>query len=234
MDIRKYSVNDIDNTQKNIMYEMYTRTYLENKQELWFSNTDRLFNKYPCFLTIGDKYTKFYVMYQLMKKYNKISLIAHDGSPEAKAELMNMLHELLSSGGYILEAAEKVSWALRKKNTPRFRELTDIEQALDIDINNPNADTIEINSEFKYGANDLGIQQHIRSHKDSKSGKIYRNADTLFGNPTISCDFNGDNTCTRTCNSNNGGKKRYSKKKKNKHANNKSKKYKKKMMKKKK
>jgi|LakMenEpi03Aug12_release.lakeMendotaPanAssembly.Ray.scaffolds.fasta_scaffold517332_1 hypothetical protein len=221
MDIKKYSVTDIDDTQKQLMYDMYYTTYTSNKQEIWFNNKERLFQKYPCFLTIGNKYTEFYVMYQLMKNYNKISLICHNGTTDAKTQLMDMLSELLKSGGYILEATDAVSWVLRKKATPHFSEIEAITKALDIDLNNPKADTIEINTNFVYNENkkdnnNISIQQHIRSHIDSKSGNVYKNTDTLFGNPNISCNFTND-SCDRECIMKNEGgkiKKRKSKKKK--------------------
>ena len=53
---------------------MYAKTYTDAGQNLWFTTTDELFDKYPCFITFtGDnKHLVVYAMFQKKKFVNNV------------------------------------------------------------------------------------------------------------------------------------------------------------------
>jgi hypothetical protein len=219
MNITKININDLNEEQKKEVYDMYVKTYTFGKQDIWFKTSDRLFAKYPCLITVDNQYNRFYIMYQLMSNYNKISLIAHDLTRESITELFSMLSHLLNGNGYIMEAAGAVSWKLRQLKTKFFDTKERIENVLDINPNDDKSDKISINTEFLYDTdyyktkqeidiqkNNINLNYHYtRSHIDSKTGTIYTNNDTLFGNPDVICDFERSLDCFRKCKNLDGG-----------------------------
>lgn len=230
MNITKININNLNEVQKQEVYNMYVNTYTFGKQDIWFKTPDRLFAKYPCLITVDNQYNRFYIMYQLMSNYNKISLIAHDLTRESISELFSMLSYLLNGNGYIMEAAGAVSWKLRQLKTKFFDTKERIENVLDINPNDDKSDKISINTAFLYDTdyyktkqeidiqkNNMNLNYHYtRSHIDSKTGTIYTNNDTLFGNPDFICDFKGNLDCFRECKTLNGGMYLSNKLKKNK------------------
>jgi len=191
--IDKFYTKNLSATARAKMYAMYVKTYTDAGEELWFKNTEQLFSRYPCFLTINNSQDKAYVMYQFKSKFNKISLVCHDSSPEGKALVIELLVKLLSSPGYILEAAGAVSWVLRKQGVPVISDKRDIENALDITPENKN-DTIVMNT--KFSMIDKYEQNYKRIFIDS-SGSKYTSEDTLFG--LAPCKFNTNSCVGNTC-----------------------------------
>ena len=200
--IDKFYTKKLSAAARTKMYAMYAKTYTDAGQELWFKNAEELFGRYPCFLTINNSQEKAYVMYQFKSKFNKISLVCHDSSPEGKALVVDLLVKLLSSPGYILEAASAVSWVLRKKGVHVISEKQDIEKALDITPENHN-DVIVMNPNFSM--TDKNQQSYKRIFTDN-SGKQFTSEDTLFG--LAPCKFNTNSCvgnmcaakkCTRKC-----------------------------------
>jgi hypothetical protein len=191
--IDKFYTKKLSAAERAKMYAMYAKTYTDAGQELWFKNADELFSRYPCFLTINNSQIKAYVMYQFKSKFNKISLVCHDSSPEGKALVVELLVKLLSSPGYILEAASAVSWVLRKQGVPVISDKRDIEKALDITPENKN-DVIVMNPNFSM--KDKNQQSYKRIFTDS-SGKQFTSEDTLFG--LAPCKFNTNSCVDNTC-----------------------------------
>jgi hypothetical protein len=187
--INKFYTKNLSNDAREKMYAMYAKTYTDAGQSLWFKNADALFSRYPCFLTINNSQEKAYVMYQFKSKFNKISLVCHDSSPEGKNLVVELLVKLLSSPGYILEAASAVSWVLRKKGVPVMTNKNDIEKALNIVPENK-SDVIVMNPDFSM--NNKTQQSYKRIFTDS-NGKQFTSEDTLFG--LVPCKFN-TNWCT--------------------------------------
>jgi hypothetical protein len=209
--IDKFYTKKLSAAARAKMYAMYAKTYTDAGQELWFKNAEELLSRYPCFLTINNSQDKAYVMYQFKSKFNKISLVCHDSSPEGKALVVELLVKLLSSPGYILEATGAVSWVLRKQGVSVIGDKHDIENALDITPENKN-DVIEMNSNFSM--TDKTQQSYKRIFTDS-SGKQFTSEDTLFG--LAPCKFNTNSCvgnlcaakkCTRKCVAVNGGKRK--------------------------
>jgi len=219
MNITKININNLTEQEKQQVYDMYVNTYKFGKQDIWFKTPERLFSKYPCLITVDNQYHRFYIMYQLMINYNKISLIAHDLNKDSIIKLFSMLSYLLNDNGYIMEAAGAVSWKLRQLKTKFFNTKEKIETVLDIDPKDEKSDKISINTEFLYDTDHYKTKEEIdtqkknmnlnyhytRSHIDSKNGTIYTNNDTLFGNPDVICDFEGNRDCFRKCKTLNGG-----------------------------
>lgn len=213
MNITKITVSELSQEEKNKIYDMYINTYTYGKQDIWFNTQKKLFKKYPCLITVNNQYDKFYIMYQLMNNYNKISLIAHNLLNDSITELFSMLCHLLNNGGYIMEASGAISWKLRKLKTNYFNTKESIETALDINPNKKNSNKITINPDFLYATNtysnnaEIKIQKqnmklnyyYSRTYINSKTGKIYTKYETLFGNPDSICSFEGKLDCSRDC-----------------------------------
>ena len=194
--IPKYSLTDED---KTALFEMYRKTYTSAGQDLWFKTVDQLFGyqRYKCVVTLDDRSNmrRAFIMFQFKKRYNKISLVCQDGSPDGKALVMDILKILLSSPGYCLEASGAVSWVLQKANVPRIEAKDKIEEALDITPGNKN-DYIEMNPNFSPLA-DKSAQAYTRHYTDTSTQKEYVTSDTLFG--TVGCIYEEEENCSRTC-----------------------------------
>lgn len=186
-----FYTKNLSNDMIEKMYEMYAKTYTDAGQELWFKNAEELMRRYPCFLTLNNRYEKAYIMYQFKKRFNKISLVCHDSTPEGKKLVIDLLVKLLSIPGYILEASSAVSWVLRKRGVHVINDKQYIENALDISPNNK-SDIINMNPNFTM--NDKKQQAYTRIFTDS-TGKQFTSEDTLFG--LEGCTFN-----TNSCNNN--------------------------------
>jgi hypothetical protein len=193
----KKKVSDLTDDEKNLMFTMYVNSYTGGGQELWFKTPDDLFKKYPCFITFMDDdnnhlHLKVYAMFQMKKSVNKISLVCHDSTTDGKSDSINLRLQLVQQSGWILEAADKVSWLLRKNKAPII-ENSLITTMLEIDENNVN-DIIVINTGFDM--NDSRSYQYTRHYTDISSGKTHESKETLFG--TTNCRYN-NNTCERIC-----------------------------------
>jgi hypothetical protein len=196
----------LNEEEKNKMFEMYINSYTIGNQPLWFKSKEQLFDRYPCFVSFDNNYLTVYAMFQMKNKYNKISLVCHNGTDEGKRLSIELRYNLITQPGWILEAADKVSWLLRKKNAPIISNYEDIVNALDIK-DNPN-DIITMNPGFNY--KERITYQYTRTYNDTVNIKIYNSNETLFGT-TTDCDYiNKD--CGRKCKTSNGGKSRRKKK----------------------
>jgi len=197
MNIVQKNSSELSEDEREKMFSMYVLSYKMGGQPLWFEDKEKLFSRYHCFVTFDDNYLTVYAMFQFKKKFNKISLVCHDGSEEGKRLSVELRYSLVSHGGWILEASDKVSWLLRKRRAPIIMDYESIVDALDI-VDNPN-DTIEMNPDFD--VNDKETYQYIRIYNDVDNGKIYRSEETLFG--TEPCNYDSLN-CNRRCNKTGG------------------------------
>jgi hypothetical protein len=199
MAIVRRNISELTDQEKNKMFEMYVKSYTMGRQELWFKTPEELFgehSRYKCFITFDDEYLTVYAMYQFKSKYNKISLVCHNGSDEGKQKSIELRHALITQPGWILEAADKVSWILRKRGSPVITEYDKIVDALDIDVNKPN-DRIVMNPNFDYSSKIT--HSYTRIFID-KNGKEYHSNETLFG--VEPCDYrysSDDDICGRMC-----------------------------------
>ena len=187
--------NEISNSHKNEMFQMYVISYSGANQELWFKNAEQMFN-YQCSLLAvinGDKIICF-VMYQTRPYANKLSLGCHDGSALGKNLAIIMRATLLSMPGWVVEASGATSWILRSKyNTPIIKDITLIKKILGIE--NKIDETVEINDEFDI----LDKNSYYYAHKYFANGiLVFSNKETLFG--LEGCIFDNYN-CDRSCKS---------------------------------
>ena len=197
MIITKKYVSSLSNNHKEYMFRMYVQSYTLGGQELWFKNKEELFKRYPCVITFDNMHLIVYAMYQFKKKYNKISLVCHNGSEIGKKMSIELIYKLINKPGWILEASDKVSWLLRKRGAPIINDYESIIDALNIRDNRN--DTIEINDSFNY--NKQITFQYTRIYHDSINDKTYRSHETLFG--IKPCNYNKNNNCSRQCLENN-------------------------------
>ena len=177
------------------MFKMYAASYTGGGQELWFKTPEELFKRYPCFITFNqdNNHLTVYAMFQIKNSVNKISLVCHNSTDNGKQDSINLRLYLVKQPGWILEAADKVSWLLRKNNAPIIQDDM-IADLLEIDKNNEN-DKIIINKNFDKG--DKTSYQYTRCFHDINTGKVYESKETLFG--TAKCNYiNKD--CDRICN----------------------------------
>lgn len=193
--------DEIGDETKESMFEMYKKTYSTAKQDLWFKSTSDLF-RYPCGYAIscfqnendGLEYIRCYIMFQLRKSANKISLLCHDSTQEGKDEVMLLINNLLHINGWILEASGATSWVLRSPTkqlrTPYFVSQNLIETLLDID---PQNEKIIINENFNYEDKN----SYYYTHQYYKDGKVmFENHETLFG--VGGCNYSSQK-CDRKC-----------------------------------
>jgi hypothetical protein len=191
--IRKFTKDTL-----NQMFELYKSTYSSANQVLWFNKADDLL-KYNCGAVIicNDSNTKditAYILFQFKPKANKISLLCHNGTQDAKEKLMNLLSSLLKTNGWILEAADAVSWVLRKKeDVPIITEQKKIINLLD--LQNSKSEMIKMNLQFNKSDRTSYSYEHIFIDKDGLPAFI--NKETLFGTGK-GCIYNND-TCDRIC-----------------------------------
>jgi hypothetical protein len=190
--ITKKPINELNEDEKENLFMMYKNSYGNAGQPLWFKDKNELFSRYPCIVTLNNDYSTIYALFQFKTKFNKISLVCHNGTDDGKRKSVELRYMLISQPGWILEASGASSWMLRKKNAPYFKDKDAIETALDI-IDNPN-DKIIINDSFDY--NNKESHHYIRVYRDINNDKEYRSEETLFG--TASCNYK-TNDCARTC-----------------------------------
>ena len=111
------SVKDFTDDTLDILFKLYESTYSSANQVLWFKQKEDL-QKYNCGAVMICNTDKNditgYILFQFKSKANKISLLCHNGTSSAKSQLMELLSTLLKTNGWVLEAADAVSWLLRK------------------------------------------------------------------------------------------------------------------------
>ena len=211
--LTKIKIKDIPENEYDELFNMYTNTYSNAGQSLWFKNKEELINRYPCLICYNGEYKKLYVLYQFKNNFNKISLVCHNGTNDEKKNSIKIREELISTPGWILEASGAVSWLLRKNGAPIIYDEADIKSALDINDENKN-DRIEMNKKFDIKNKDS--YQYTRIYNDTKANKEYRTNETLFGLKPCKYALKG---CDRICNENEikrgGYKKRNTKRKRN-------------------
>jgi len=170
-------VNHLSNTDKELLFNMYVQTYTYVNADLWYTTPDILFSKYPRILSVKNKYTTAYIMYQ-KKKYHKISVICHNGTKEGKALLIDLLVNLLSKKEYIIEATGAVSWILRKKRIRMIKKKHEIEEILEIMPDDPYRQ-IKFNPSFN--PNNKNTQRYTYISVSRLDNSIYQRQGTLFG-----------------------------------------------------
>ena len=197
--IQTYATN-LDPDDKTQMFKMYTESYGNAGEELWFKTEEELFNRYPCVISFEGSYLTAYAMFQLRSNYNKISLICHNGTEEGKKQIIDIVHKLINEPGWIIEAAGSVSWLLRKKKAPIIEQQSDIAIALDVAEKD-----IEMNNTFDYETK--MTYQYTRSYTDNTKTppQTFLSQETLFGTLS-SCKYDNIDKCDRTCNTQSAGK----------------------------
>lgn len=173
------------------MFNMYVKSYSAAGQDLWFKSPQDL-QRYSCKVAqvCSQEGIVAYVLFQTRQTANKISLIVHNGTPEGKSALMNLLVSLLKQNGFYIEAAGAVSWTLRKLNVPVLHNAEEISELLNIDRSR---ESIELNPNFDI--NDKNSQSYV--HKFYYDGIVqYANNETLFIYGTCTMQGSG---CERTC-----------------------------------
>lgn len=119
---------------------------------------------------------KVYAMFQMKKSVNKISLVYHDSTTKGKEYSINLRLQLVQQPGWILEAADKVSWLLRKIKAPIIDNSL-ITKMLEIDESNVN-DKIVINEGFDI--KDSRSYQYTRYYTDISSGKTHESKEEIY------------------------------------------------------
>ena len=193
------SITKLTSEQKNMLYNMYKKTYGGAGNTLWFKSTRELFDNpsYACIIIIKDKdkdIIKAYSIFQKKKHVNKLSLTCHDGTDEGKKISIELRLKYVNTPNWVIEASGATSWILRKNNTKYIKDIDNIKKLLDID---DKKELIELNPFFdeeEYETNkNLFHYYHIYKEGD----KTYKNKETLFG--TLGCMKFKDDSCNRIC-----------------------------------
>jgi hypothetical protein len=188
-------VKSLNDDERNTMYKMYAKTYTDAGQNLWFQTSEELFERYPCFVTFSgeNKHLIVYAMFQKKESVNKISLICHNSTDEGKANIMELISNLVKKPGWIIEAAGGVSWLLRSRWNAPIIQSDQIKVLLEIKETNVN-DKIIINNTFDI--TDKKSYQYTREFTDIDTNITYSSNETLFG--TKPCYYE-NNHCNRIC-----------------------------------
>jgi len=194
MDYKIFNSAELSEEIMEKLFLMYSKSYGVTS---WFKKPVDL-QKYACgviFNTDDISSVNAFLMFQVRKFGNKLSLGCHDGSDDGKKKSIRLRIEMLQKPGWYAETSGKVSWILRKHiPTKMIRDIHTIKTLLDL----PENEAIKINDTFKF--DDMESNYYV--HEFYEDGNlVYKNDETMFG--TI-C-FNGihhETGCHRSCTDN--------------------------------
>lgn len=200
-----YRSQDVKMSNKlaNRLYDLYKQTYANAGQELEITSVEALLNAYPCIFEVledeeGNIIAAFaYQVVDFYPKANKISLLMHDGSEEAKQQLMDRIGELLQTPGYVLEASGAVAKVLMRKVQTGKRGYG-LKPFMDENKINTVLNLQEQVYKIKMNPNGSGEYQRLSYDKT----KIM--TEFLFGTPCeewdpSNCEFEKEGNCKKDC-----------------------------------
>ncbi len=173
--------NSFDEHMYDIMYNMYTSSYIRGGQQLFFSSKEHMFNVYKDRYVVSYNldYLIAFVVFEQKELFNKISLVCTDGSDNGKHLAIQLLNDLIVNYKYILEASDKVSWLLRSRhNTPVITDEKLIITLLNSNVIQQNCSVI-MNQNFDY--NTKYTYQYTKIYKSPRTNKIYTAKEAMFG-----------------------------------------------------
>ena len=127
-----YDLKKVDKDGMDNIWDMYKTSYLKQGMDLSANSASEMQSKYKAVRLKdidNDKVPDEFIIYKITKFGNKIALLATNGKPEAKKDLVKQTIKLTKTAGWFIEASLKVEEILASAGAPF---VTDEKKIIDI------------------------------------------------------------------------------------------------------
>ena len=127
-----YDLQKVDKDGMNIIWDMYKSSYLKQGMDLSANSAGEMQSKYKAVRLKdidNDNVPDEFIIYKVTKFGNKIALLATNGKPEAKRDLVKQTIKLTKTAGWFIEASLKMEEILSSAGAPF---VTDENKIIDI------------------------------------------------------------------------------------------------------
>jgi hypothetical protein len=127
-----YDLHKVDKDGMNIIWDMYKTSYLKQGMDLSANSASEMQSKYKAVRLKdidNDNVPDEFIIYKVTKFGNKIALLATNGKPEAKRDLVKQTIKLTKTAGWFIEASLKMEEILSSAGAPF---VTDENKIIDI------------------------------------------------------------------------------------------------------
>lgn len=127
-----YDLKKVDNDGMSNIWNMYKTSYLKQGMDLSANSASEMQSKYKAVRLKdidNDNVPDAFIIYKPTKFGNKIALLATNGKPEAKRDLVKQAIKLCKTSGWFLEASAKMEDIMKSSGAP---VVTDEDKIMDI------------------------------------------------------------------------------------------------------
>jgi len=127
-----YDLQKVDKDGMDIIWDMYKSSYLKQGMDLSANSAGEMQSKYKAVRLKdidNDNVPDEFIIYKVTKFGNKIALLATNGKPEAKRDLVKQTIKLTKTAGWFIEASLKMEEILSSAGAPF---VTDEDKIIDI------------------------------------------------------------------------------------------------------
>jgi len=127
-----YDLQKVDKDGMDIIWDMYKSSYLKQGMDLSANSAGEMQSKYKAVRLKdidNDNVPDEFIIYKPTKFGNKIALLATNGKPEAKRDLVKQTIKLTKTAGWFIEASLKMEEILSSAGAPF---VTDENKIIDI------------------------------------------------------------------------------------------------------
>ena len=127
-----YDLHKVDSEGMDIIWDMYKTSYLKQGMDLSANSAGEMQSKYKAIRLKdidNDNVPDEFIIYKPTKFGNKIALLATNGKPEAKRDLVKQTIKLTKTAGWFIEASLKMEEILSSAGAP---VVTDEKKIIDI------------------------------------------------------------------------------------------------------
>jgi hypothetical protein len=127
-----YDLQKVDKDGMDIIWDMYKSSYLKQGMDLSANSAGEMQSKYKAVRLKdidNDNVPDEFIIYKVTKFGNKIALLATNGKPEAKRDLVKQTIKLTKTAGWFIEASLKMEEILSSAGAPF---VTDENKIIDI------------------------------------------------------------------------------------------------------
>jgi hypothetical protein len=127
-----YDLQKVDKDGMDIIWDMYKSSYLKQGMDLSANSAGEMQSKYKAVRLKdidNDNVPDEFIIYKVTKFGNKIALLATNGKPEAKRDLVKQTIKLTKTAGWFIEASLKMEEILSSAGAPF---VTDESKIIDI------------------------------------------------------------------------------------------------------
>jgi hypothetical protein len=127
-----YDLKKVDKDGMNNIWDMYKTSYLKQGMDLSANSASEMQTKYKAVRLKdidNDNIPDAFIIYKPTKFGNKIALLATNGKPEAKRDLVKQAIKLTKTAGWFIEASAKMEEIMKVAGAP---VVTDEKKIMDI------------------------------------------------------------------------------------------------------